>query len=358
MVTTTNKGLAEPANGDLSWDVPLNANFEIIDKAFGSSVTISLTGLTTYAVSAVQAQNMSMYFTGTPTSGVSVTIPSSTAGQWVVRNGSNKSLTVSSLAGGAGTVTIVSGATRSIYCDGNDVFYADSQTFGVDNGEVAYSAGGVLTGSPDLTFDGTELSVGASASVTGASTSGGGPYTATVTFSGTKAVPTGSTVAVAGVTPADYNGSWEVTASSSGSVSYFVPASLTSGSGGSVAYGTVTVGGGPVSVPNVNENRTAGVTTSAVDDGTKSTGTYTPSPTNGNMRTIINNGAFTLAAPTAAGDYTLVVQITNGATAGAVTLAGFTRTSGDALTTTNTSKFFVFITKCNGLTLAVVQALQ
>ncbi len=65
-----------------------------------------------------------------------------------------------------------------------------------------------------------------------------------------------------------------------------------------------------------------------------------------------------MAAPTAADDYTLVIQITNNATAGAVTFTGFTRTSGDVLTLTNTSKFFIFITKCNGLTIAVVQALQ
>lgn len=109
---------------------------------------------------------------------------------------------------------------------------------------------------------------------------------------------------------------------------------------------------------NADDALTGGYTTTAVDDGTKSTGTYTPTPAGGNMKRIVNGGAFTLAAPTAADDYTLVIQITNNASAGAVTLTGFTRTSGDALTVTNTSKFFIFITKCNGLTIAVVQALQ
>ena len=109
---------------------------------------------------------------------------------------------------------------------------------------------------------------------------------------------------------------------------------------------------------NADDALTGGYTTTAVDDGTKSSGTYTPTPAGGNMKRIVNGGAFTLAAPTAADDYTLVIQITNNATAGAVTFTGFTRTSGDVLTLTNTSKFFIFITKCNGLTIAVVQALQ
>jgi hypothetical protein len=76
------------------------------------------------------------------------------------------------------------------------------------------------------------------------------------------------------------------------------------------------------------------------------------------MKRIVNGGAFTLAAPTLAGDYTLVIQITNNASAGAITLSGFDRTVGSAFTTTNGHDFFVFITKCNGFELANVVALQ
>lgn len=366
MVTTTNKGLAEPANGDLSWDVPLNANFEAIDKAFGSSVTISLTGLSTYAVSAAQAQNMSLNFSGTPSSNVAVTLPTSVGGQWVVRNGTTRGLTVSSLSGGAGTVTVPTGTIRSIYCDGTNVFFADSQSSGTDD-EIAYTSDGVLTGSPDLTFDGAELSVGASASIT-SWTTGSGTFTAI--FSANKLIPVGSSVTFSGVstTPASPNGfnsTFEVTASTQASGASTVTITATgvgsSPVGGTISYGNLKIGGTSLpslSSPSLNENRTAGVTTSAVDDGTKTTGTYTPSPLGGNMRTIINNGAFTLASPTTSGDYTMVIQITNGASAGAITFSGFTKVSGSVMTTTNTHKFFVYITKCNGLSLASVQALQ
>jgi hypothetical protein len=109
---------------------------------------------------------------------------------------------------------------------------------------------------------------------------------------------------------------------------------------------------------NADDALTGGYTTTADDDGTFSTGTYTPTPAGGNMKRIINGGAFTLAAPTASGDYTLVVQITNNASAGAITLSGFNRSIGNPFTTTNGHDFFVNITKLNGFTLANVVALQ
>jgi hypothetical protein len=109
---------------------------------------------------------------------------------------------------------------------------------------------------------------------------------------------------------------------------------------------------------NADDVLTGGYTTTADDDGTFTTGTYTPTPAGGNMKRIVNGGAFTLAAPTASGDYTLVVQITNNASAGAITLSGFSRSIGNPFTTTNGHDFFVNITKLNGFTLANVVALQ
>lgn len=100
------------------------------------------------------------------------------------------------------------------------------------------------------------------------------------------------------------------------------------------------------------------VTTTADNGGTFSSGTYTPTPVGGNMKRIVNGGAFTLAAPTVSGDYTLVIQITNNGTAGAVTLSGFNKTLGSSFTTTSGNDFFVYITKCNGFIFANTVALQ
>jgi hypothetical protein len=101
-----------------------------------------------------------------------------------------------------------------------------------------------------------------------------------------------------------------------------------------------------------------GVVTDADDDGAVASGTYTPTPVGGNFKRITNGGAFTLAAPNVAGDYTLIVQITNVTGAGAITLSGFSKPTGDAFTTVVGDDFFVFVTKCNGFSTAFVQALQ
>jgi len=61
-----------------------------------------------------------------------------------------------------------------------------------------------------------------------------------------------------------------------------------------------------------------------------------------------NNGAFTITAPS--NDGSCILLTTNGATAGAITFSGFSQgaNSGDALTTTNTSKFSIHIWRING----------
>lgn len=109
---------------------------------------------------------------------------------------------------------------------------------------------------------------------------------------------------------------------------------------------------------DTDDNLTAGYTATADNDGTQSSGTYTPSPVGGNLKRIVNGGAFTLAAPTYAGDYTMIVQMTNSAAAGAVTFSGFNRQTGDTLTTTDGHDFFLFIVKINGFESVNVQALQ
>lgn len=109
---------------------------------------------------------------------------------------------------------------------------------------------------------------------------------------------------------------------------------------------------------NADDALTGGYTTTADNDGTQSSGTYTPTPAGGNIKRIVNGGAFTLAAPSAAGDYTLIIQMTNNASAGTVTLSGFTKSSGAAFTTTDGHDFMLYIAKVNGFTHLNVEALQ
>lgn len=83
---------------------------------------------------------------------------------------------------------------------------------------------------------------------------------------------------------------------------------------------------------NASTNFTVGNTSDAYPIGTVTSGTITPDPALGNLQTITNNGAFTLAAPTASHDYTIIIAMTAGASAGAVTITGFKRVTGDPLT--------------------------
>ncbi|MDV2964539.1 hypothetical protein RZ532_01005 [Nitratireductor aquimarinus] len=144
-----------------------------------------------------------------------------------------------------------------------------------------------------------------------------------------------------------------------------VPTSMISGLGSAAeaetsAFATAAQGTkADNAVPKAGGALTGGFTATAQSDGTKTGGTYTPSPATGNMRTAVNGGAFTLAAPTLAGDYTLIIQITNNASAGAITFSGFNKADGtDDLTTTNGHDFLIFITKIGALKHAQVVPLQ
>ena len=98
---------------------------------------------------------------------------------------------------------------------------------------------------------------------------------------------------------------------------------------------------------------TAGFAHTPGSDGTKSSGTYTPDEAGGNMKYIVNGGAFTLAPPT--NNCTIIVQITNNASAGTITTSGFSGVSGDSFTTTDGDDFICSIIKINGFSTLTVQ---
>jgi len=79
-----------------------------------------------------------------------------------------------------------------------------------------------------------------------------------------------------------------------------------------------------------------------------STGSYTVNCGTRPLQYITNGGAFTLTAP--ANDGNCVLLVTNNSSAGAITFSGFSvgASTGDALTTANTSKFSIMIWRVNG----------
>ena len=375
-MATTNKGLNQPALNSTNWDVPLNANFGYIDAALGGVTSISVTGIgvTPQTLTLSQYQSLLLSFTGTLSANVTYQVPSGVGGQWVIHNGTTGAftLTIRTAAAGAG-VSVPSGVRRIVYSDGTNVYSSDSSAdFLISSGQVAYGGGNSLVGSSSLTYNGTRLLVQATTATTNATTE---VLRLDSQSSGTPAAGIGAAVTfvaetAAGVSKDGMQLAAVATDVTSASEDFdFVVRLMADGAAATEmlrvsSTGIMTLNGGNVIAGRTSTNTAvqslayAGITATADADGTFSSGTYTPTPVGGNFKAITNGGAFTIAAPTAGGDYTLIVQVTNASGAGAITLTGFNRVSGDAFTTTSGHNFFVFITKCNGLKSATVQALQ
>lgn len=131
-MATSNKGLAQPANGSNinTWDVPVNGNFGIIDKAFGGVYSENLTGrTTTLNITSVNAENLIFALSGALVQNVSITLPLNSGatgivgGQWIVRNVTTNTFTVtiSPISGGGTSVVLPQGAITTIYSDGTNI---------------------------------------------------------------------------------------------------------------------------------------------------------------------------------------------------------------------------------------------
>lgn len=101
---------------------------------------------------------------------------------------------------------------------------------------------------------------------------------------------------------------------------------------------------------SATDNLTVGYTADSYSTiGIVSGGTITLNPANGNFQHYVNAGAHTLAPPSS-GNCVILVQVTNNASAGAITTSGFTDSDGDSLTTTDGDDFELYVTRHNGFT--------
>lgn len=110
--------------------------------------------------------------------------------------------------------------------------------------------------------------------------------------------------------------------------------------------------------PGTTSLVTVGFTITPLSLGTVSSGTTTPAAAGGNYQYYSNNGAHTLAAPTA--DCAIDIMVTNAASAGSITFSGFTvgSVTGSALTTTNGHRFLISIRRINAISTYSIYALQ
>jgi hypothetical protein len=170
---TTNKVLEKPGNGDYvdTWNVPVNGDMDIIDQAFGGVTGLNATSGSATLTSS-QYRSLILSVTGAISASVTYTIPSGVGGQWIVRNtttdASGGPWTITFESGGGGTSVVVErNANIVVFSDGTNVRTAGLPTPGATT-QVIYNSSGTLAGSSNLTFDGTNLSVGGS--VTGGTT--------------------------------------------------------------------------------------------------------------------------------------------------------------------------------------------
>jgi Chaperone of endosialidase len=153
---TTNKSIEKPANGDYvnDWNVPVNADWDIIDKAFGGTTTLNATGQSSTPVNltATQYQPLILNITGTLTANVTYTIPSGVGGQWIVANNTTGSYTTTIASLGGGTATAIGqGSITLIASDGTNIRQVGGNNI-VGNLSVSgnITSGGSITASSSI----------------------------------------------------------------------------------------------------------------------------------------------------------------------------------------------------------------
>jgi len=148
---TTRLRLEKQATGANSntWGSRLNSNvFSLVDNAVAGYTTIALTDATvTLSVSdgsADQARSSMLELTGTLTSNVGVVIPS-VSKQYMVRNATSGSFTVTIKANGGTGSAVTQGTTGIVYCDGASVRAATG-------GAASRNIGTSVTEVPDISI--------------------------------------------------------------------------------------------------------------------------------------------------------------------------------------------------------------
>lgn len=169
MTTTTNRNLALPAhNSDIdSWDAPVNSNSNILDASIGGVTSINVTSASGTVTLSNNTASPPSYIcpiielAGTLTADVNYQFPSGVGGNYTVFNAAGGAHTITFSSAGAGSSVVVpNGASALISVDGTNVLIGNTLASGASNTQVLYNHLGAVTGSANLTFDGTNLSCG------------------------------------------------------------------------------------------------------------------------------------------------------------------------------------------------------
>jgi len=135
---TTNKAFEKPANGDYvdTWNIPVNGDWDIADKAFGGTYSVSLTNVNVTLTQA-NCQNVRIRLTGSISGNITIYFPAAVSGFFIVTNDTtgSYSITLASAGGAPGTsVTAPQAKTTFVFTDGSNVIFADDDRVTVTGG--------------------------------------------------------------------------------------------------------------------------------------------------------------------------------------------------------------------------------
>jgi len=176
--TTGKLGLIEPARGGYvdTWDEPLYANWQTLDAAVSGTTSITLSNsnvvltVPTFPTNtnppsvSTSCQNLRLYLTGTLAANLTIYIPATVGGFWIVDDATTGSytVTVKTTAVGSTGVLSVQGSAIIIYSDGTNVKLADSgildPKYLVRTGTVIQYAGNSPFPTGYLSCDGSAVS--------------------------------------------------------------------------------------------------------------------------------------------------------------------------------------------------------
>lgn len=199
---TPNKNIAKPiyneyASNPTGWSGPINTDWDIIDAALGGVLPLSAVGsVGTVNLTITQTQSLIINITGAMTGNAVYTLPVNAAitgivgGNWIVYNNTTGAFTVTitPVTGGGTSVAIAQGTRSLIYSDGTNIAAVTSAAG--TSGQVIYNSANILTGSGNLTFNGTTLTANTLAVTTG--------ITAGTTIAATTNITAGGTITATG----------------------------------------------------------------------------------------------------------------------------------------------------------------
>lgn len=136
-MTTTKIGVTSTAPGEtytqplvnsLEWNVPLNNNFDILNKAIGGIYSADASG-GNVTLTADQSKNLLLSITGAIGANRIVYLPSGAAGLWVITNATTGAYSVSVYnTGGVAGVMVPQGTSLAIFSNGTGVYACDTSS--------------------------------------------------------------------------------------------------------------------------------------------------------------------------------------------------------------------------------------